>query len=129
MFTNSRNLNNICGFGVYLTFPDGTSLKHCDACGVNCSNFDAEIIAITSAIKTVHQSFEDRKRDPCDLVIFKDSKSTLQAPMDVSGSNDTNIVQGVSFISTRSKIRITFFLGKIFSFCFRVLKHWSIGKD
>ena len=88
------------GFGAYLTFPDGTSLKHCDACGVNCSNFDAEIIAITSAIKIVHQSFEDRERDPCDLVIFTDSKSTLQALMDVSGSNDTNIVHLANTINS-----------------------------
>ena len=79
----SLQMNNICQLWVYLTFPDETSLKHCDACGVNCSNFDAEIIAITSAIKNVNQYFEDRERDPCDLVIFTDSKSTLQALMDV----------------------------------------------
>ena len=80
------------GYGIYLKLPDGSSLKHCDACGVNCSNFDAEIKAIISAVELVHQSFEIGERDPCDLVIFTDSKSTLQALNDVTKSNDTNIV-------------------------------------
>ena len=67
------------GFGVYLKFPDGTSLDFSDACGRTCSNHEAEIKAIRTAIELAHQSFDLNEHAPTDLIIFTDSKSALQA--------------------------------------------------
>ena len=69
-----------------MKFPDGTSFKFCDACGVNCSNYEAEICAIKTAVELTHQSFELNEREPTDVVIFTDSKSTLEA-LDVMNTN------------------------------------------
>ena len=67
------------GFGVRLQFPDGTSLDFSNACGRTCSNYEAEVIALRTAIELVHQAFELKEHDPKDLIIFTDSKSALQA--------------------------------------------------
>ena len=40
---------------------------------------EAEIIAITSAIELLHQQYELQEKDPCDIVIFSDSSSALDA--------------------------------------------------
>ena len=77
------------GFGVYLKFPDGTSFDFSDACGRTCSNYEAEIKAIRTAIELAHQSFDLNEHAPNDLIIFTDSKSALQA-MENMQSNTNN---------------------------------------
>ena len=67
------------GFGVNLQFPDGSSFDYSDACGRTCSNYDAEIKALRTAVELVHQSFELNEHSPTHIVIFTDSKSALQA--------------------------------------------------
>ena len=67
------------GFGIYLKYPDNTSLDWNEPCGSVCSNYIAEIRAITTAVEIVHQQFETGERAPTDLVVFSDSKSALQA--------------------------------------------------
>ena len=79
------------GFGIYLKFPDRTFYKFSDACGMYCSNFEAEIAALKSAIEHCHLSFEQEEREPCDIVVFTDSESALQALGDVHASDDMNI--------------------------------------
>ena len=67
------------GFGVYLKFPDGTSLDFSDACGRTCSNYEAEVKALRTAVELIHQSFDLNEHEPKDIIIFTDSKSALQA--------------------------------------------------
>ena len=44
-----------------------------------CSNYSAEVNAITSAVKYAHSLFEAGKEKPNDIVIFSDSQSALEA--------------------------------------------------
>ena len=67
------------GHGIHLKFPDGSSEDLCEPCGNICSNYTAEIRAIETAVKTVHEAFETGKRDPTDLFIYTDSRSALKA--------------------------------------------------
>ena len=67
------------GYGILLKYPDGTTSEHYDSCGENCSNYEAEAVAITTAIQIIHQKFELTEITPSDIVIFSDSKSVLQA--------------------------------------------------
>ena len=69
----------IAGFGVHLKFPDRSSQNLSEPCGNICSNYTAEIKAMTSAVEFVHQLFETGKEEPTDLVIFSDSQSALEA--------------------------------------------------
>ena len=39
-------------------FPDENHFELNDVCGAFCSNFEAEISAITAAVEITHQSFE-----------------------------------------------------------------------
>jgi ribonuclease HI len=67
------------GFGFYLKYPDGTSDERCDSCGNHCSNFEAELLAIKSAVELVHQQFDLGEKEKVPLVIFSDSSSALEA--------------------------------------------------
>ena len=67
------------GYGVIVSYPDGSRETLSDSCGNNSSNYEAEIIAITSAIELLHQQYELREKDPCDIVVFSDSSSALDA--------------------------------------------------
>ena len=51
------------GFGVRLQFPDGNSLDFSNACGRTCSNYEAEIIALRTAIELAHQASEMKEHD------------------------------------------------------------------
>lgn len=66
------------GYGILLKYPDGTSSEHCDSCGENCSNYEAEAAAIKTAIQIIYQNFELTEITPSDIVLFSDSKSVLQ---------------------------------------------------
>ena len=80
------------GFGVYLKFPEENHFEFNDACGAFCSNFEAEISAIKAAVEITHQSFELNERPPSNIVIFTDSKSTLQALAETTSNSDQNII-------------------------------------
>ena len=67
------------GYGVLVKYPDGSRETLSDACGNNSSNYEAEIIAITSAIELLHQQYELHEKVPNDIVIFSDSSSALDA--------------------------------------------------
>ena len=79
---------SFAGYGAFIKFPDGSSLKSSNSCGEHCSNFEAEIIAIKSTIDSLKSSFDHTEKDPCNIVIFTDSKSTLQA---LEGSKETDL--------------------------------------
>ena len=67
------------GYGVLMKFPDGSSSTVSSSCGDNCSNFEAEIAAIDCAIQQVKTLFDEKSYPPCDIVVFTDSKSTLES--------------------------------------------------
>ena len=67
------------GWGIWIRNPEGTTEELFDSCGENSSNYDAEVYAIQKAIDHVHHKFEDNSTKAKDVVIFTDSKSTLQA--------------------------------------------------
>ena len=46
------------GFGILLKYPYGSSSEYSDSCGTNCSNYEAEKIAIKTAMQLIHQRFE-----------------------------------------------------------------------
>ena len=66
------------GFGILLKYPDGSSSGYSDSCGTNCSNYEAEKIAIKTAIQLIHQRFELSESNPTDVIIFSDAKSALK---------------------------------------------------
>ncbi|MCG8431458.1 MAG: hypothetical protein MJA29_09840, partial [Candidatus Omnitrophica bacterium] len=55
---------NFAGFGVYLNFPDGSTVDSCAPCGNICSNYEAEVEAILSTLKTVQNKFELGEQPP-----------------------------------------------------------------
>ena len=67
------------GCGINLKYPDGTTYNYCAPCGNICSNYEAEIIAIKTAVELVHQQFELGESIVQDMIVFTDSQSTLQA--------------------------------------------------
>jgi len=79
------------GFGVFLKFPDCSVFESSEACGKSCSNYDAEIQGLISAVELIHQNFELRENDPTNTVIFTDSKSTLEALENPYGNSNSNI--------------------------------------
>ena len=67
------------GYGLWICFPDGGSYEACDACGSTCSNYEAELKGIQSALSHLHATFESDPTTATNIVIFTDSKSALQA--------------------------------------------------
>ena len=65
------------GFGVHLKYPDGSEEDLSEPCGNICSNYTAEIKAITTAIDHLHRKYETF--EPTDVVVFTDSQSALEA--------------------------------------------------
>ena len=67
------------GFGTLLRYPDGSSFEYSDSCGKECSNYEAEVLAISTSIQIAHQQFDLNEKPPMTIVIFSDSKSTLES--------------------------------------------------
>ena len=67
------------GFGAHLKFQDGSFENLSEPCGNICSNYVAEIKAIKAALNFTHNLFEQKIKEPTDLVIFTDSQSALEA--------------------------------------------------
>ena len=67
------------GFGARIEFPDGSLEEIASPCGINCSNFEAEALAIESSIEKLFQIFTLQPDKINKIVIFTDAKSVLQA--------------------------------------------------
>jgi ribonuclease HI len=67
------------GYGVHLRYPDGSTHNYSAPCGNICSNYEAEVIAMKTAIELIHQQMELGEIDAKDVIVFTDSKSALQA--------------------------------------------------
>ena len=70
---------NSAGLGVHIRYPDDSFLNLSLPCGNICSNYEAEILAIKTAIETIHQQFETNEKETSDIVVFTDSKSALES--------------------------------------------------
>ena len=90
---SASNGTKTAGIGVYLRLPDGRSFDHSEACGKTCSNFEAEVMALTKAIDSTYQHFSDGFSQANKLVIFTDSLSALQALQNYSNSTSKDISQ------------------------------------
>ena len=83
----------IAGFGIYLRLSDGNSFDHSEACGKTCSNFEAEVMAITKAIDLTYHQFNSGISHISNLVVFTDSLSALQALQNYSNNTSKDISQ------------------------------------
>lgn len=70
------------GYGALIKYPNTHWDDHpriFGACGEFCSNYTAEITAIEKALQHIIKDFDSGTTPPEDIIIFSDSKSTLQA--------------------------------------------------
>ena len=67
------------GYGFRAKYPDGSTQIDCGACGMHCSNYEAELMAIQYAVRALHQQFELGEKEKHNIVIFSDSSSALEA--------------------------------------------------
>ena len=67
------------GYGVWIGFPDGNTKEMFAACGSTCSNYDAELKGILSAVESLHATFKKQPHKINNIVLFTDSKSALEA--------------------------------------------------
>ena len=89
------------GYGIFIQYPDGSSNELFEACGEKCTNYEAEMMAIETAIyhlSTIFQACPSKARN---IVIFSDSQSVLQALESDPHSQDlTQIVLGTHHLKT-----------------------------
>ena len=98
------------GFGVFLKYPDCSVFELSEACGKSCSNYDAEILGLISAVELIHQNFEIGEKDPTNTVIFTDSQSTLEAlenPYESPNSNIDLLALSIHNLLTSYDIQLT----------------------
>ena len=98
------------GFGVHMIFPDGRTFDHSDACGELCSNYEAEILALSCAAELFFQFFTCGDHLASNVVIFTDSLSTLHALSNYSSSTNKDIyhlAECLNKLTTRYGIQIT----------------------
>ncbi|XP_055861377.1 uncharacterized protein LOC129921966 [Biomphalaria glabrata] len=98
------------GLGAFLVFPKNKHFEISAPCGDYCSNFQAEIEAITIALQTVENKLYEGVQPPSDIVVFTDSQSTLQA-LNSSTSNSprelTTLIVIIHQMISKLNINIT----------------------
>jgi len=67
------------GYGARIEFPDKSLEELSRPCGENCSNFEAEALAIKAAIEVIEENLKKNKYQNNKVIIFTDAKSVLQA--------------------------------------------------
>ena len=97
------------GFGILLKYPDGSSSEDSDSCGNYCSNYEAEKIAIKTAIQLIHQRFELLESKPTDVIIFSDAKSALKALQNppYQDQKTSEIALGISNLIAAHAVHVT----------------------
>ena len=79
------------GAGVLLKYPDGSKTRSSTPCGRYCSNYIAEVKAMSIAVSTLDSQFTQNTQNPEDIVIFTDSLSALQDLEDTSNKLNSEI--------------------------------------
>ena len=81
VYTDGSALNTVeqAGYGITIQYQDATRRNISEACGQHCSNYDAELKTIRSALQTISEDC-DNSNPPCvnNIVIFTDSQSAIQ---------------------------------------------------
>ena len=67
------------GYGARIEYADKSCNEIHSPCGVFCSNFEAEALAIEAAIHQIRQELNVRPEKVNNIVVFSDSKSVLQS--------------------------------------------------
>ena len=97
------------GYGVRIEHTDKTTEELYNPCGVLCSNYEAEALAIEAAIHQLQQQFTlsiERKQN---VVIFSDSMSVLQALENEKQDSTllTNITKTISTFMNIFEVEVT----------------------
>ena len=71
--------SNRAGYGVYIRYPDGSSDEISNACGINSSNYDAEVTAIENSLILLKAKMQTTTVVAKNIVIFTDAMSALQS--------------------------------------------------
>ena len=88
------------GYGARIEYPNGAFDEISEPCGSLCSNYEAEVLAIQSALIKITDKFQGEREDFTDVVIFSDSKSALEAVE----NQDTHVKQLLFLIDDFIKI-------------------------
>ena len=67
------------GYGARLEFSDKSLEEIANPCGTNCSNFEAEALAIIAALSKIEERYDENPNLLSKTIIFTDAKSVLQA--------------------------------------------------
>ena len=79
------------GYGARIEYPDKSFKEIANPCGTLCSNFDAETIAIESALTEIEKYLKARPENVAKIVVFSDSKSVLECLS--NGSQPTKAIK------------------------------------
>ena len=92
-----------------MEYPDGTLDEISKPCGNLCSNFEAEAIAIESALLKIEEKFLQKAEIKSNVVIFSDSKSALEAIANESVKDNTikSLLLTISSFIESTKTKIT----------------------
>ena len=90
------------GWGVWIQRPNGITEELYDACGADCSNYDAEVCALRKAIDHLQKQFDENPPTATSAVILTDSLSALEGLE--SGDLDENLLQ---ITHKAEKLRLT----------------------
>ena len=82
------------GYGARIEYPDKTLEELAHPCGTNCSNYEAEALAIKAAIEKIQEKIKNHSFSKHQVIIFSDAKSVLQALN--SDSFKSHIIQDLS---------------------------------
>ena len=67
------------GYGARIEYPDNTLEELSHPCGTNCSNYEAEALAIKAAVQRIQEKVQENDFQNTQVIIFSDAKSVLQA--------------------------------------------------
>ena len=67
------------GYGARIEYPDNTLEELSHPCGTNCSNYEAEALAIKAAVQRIQEKVQENDFENTQVIIFSDAKSVLQA--------------------------------------------------
>ena len=107
---SASNGTKNAGFGVHMNFPDGRTFDHNAACGEICSNYEAEVLALSEAAELTFDYFSDSEFQESNVVFFTDSLSALQALSNLSSNTNRdifNLASNLNKLITEYGIQIT----------------------
>ena len=91
---SASNGTRDAGYGVRLQYPDMSCIELSGPCGMFCTNYEAEAIAIETALKEISSTYSENHTVRKDIVIFTDAMSVLQAlENDIVRDKDKHVIK------------------------------------